>query len=50
MEVLSTNKTGRTGPVLLAREDALLKLLPRLERSEAGMFVAGAKLAVRRVD
>lgn len=45
MEVLCS--TTRTGPVVLGREDALLKLLPLLERSEAKSFIAAAKLAVR---
>eukprot|EP00752_Nemacystus_decipiens_P012939 g11452.t1 len=43
MEVLSA--TARTGPVLLTREDALLKLLPLLERSDAKTFILAAKLA-----
>lgn len=44
MEVLCT--TTRTGPVLLTRQDALLKLLPLLDRPEAKTFIAAAKLAV----
>lgn len=44
MEVLCA--TTRTGPVLLTREDALLKLLPLLERPDAKTFIAAAKLAV----
>lgn len=44
MEVLCA--TTRTGPVLLTREDALLKLLPLLGRPEAKAFIEAAKLAV----
>lgn len=44
MEVLCA--TTRTGPVLLTREDALLKFLPLLERPDARTFIAAAKLAV----
>lgn len=45
MEVLCS--TTRTGPVLLTREEALLKLLPLLDRPEAKTFIAAARLAVR---
>lgn len=35
-----------TAPVLLTREDALVKLLPKLDRVEARTFIAVAKRAV----
>lgn len=44
MEVLCT--TTRTGPILLTREDTLLRLLPLLDQSEAKAFIAAAKIAV----
>lgn len=44
MEILCT--TTRTGPILLSREDALLRLLPLLDRPEAKAFIASTKLEV----
>lgn len=39
-------ETTRTGPVLLSREEALRRLLPQLDRSEAKAFIELVELTV----